>query len=167
MTRAPLIKTERLTLRHHEMADMEPFWAFYQSERAGYVSAPKNKTHMYYGFLSEIAAWDLLGYGGWAIDLDGQMIGQLSIIQPPHFPEREIGWILFDGFESTGYAYEAARAALDWAWGQGMETLVSYIDQNNPRSMALAERLGATLDPNAAKYDEVDVVYRHMPGGAA
>lgn len=165
MTRAPLIQTDRLTLRHHVMADFDPFWTFYQSDRAGYVSAPKNKTHMYYGLLSEIATWDLLGFGGWAIELDGKLVGQISICHPPHFPEREIGWILFDGYEGKGYAYEAARAALDWAWGQGMDTLVSYIDQNNPRSMALAEHLGAVLDTSAAKYDDVDVVYRHSPGG--
>ncbi len=166
MTRAPLITTDRLTLRHHEMVDMDPFWAFYQSGRAEYVSAPENRTDMYYGFLSEVATWDLLGFGAWAIDLDGQIIGQVSIIHPPHFPEREIGWIMFDGHEGKGYAHEAARAALDWAWDQGMETLVSYIDQSNTRSQTLAKRLGAVLDPNAAKYDEVDVVYRHVPGDA-
>ncbi len=164
---APILQTQRLTLRGHVMADMEPFWAFFQSDRAAFVDAPKNKSHMWYGFASEVGSWDLKGHGGWAVCLkDGTFIGQVAIGQPPHYPELEIGWIFFEGHEGKGYASEAARAVLDWAWTNlPIDTLVSYIDPRNSRSIALATKLGATHDVDAARPgDETPddcSVYRH------
>ncbi len=159
---APTLTDTDITLRHHVMADLDAFWAFYQSPRAEHVDAPSNKSHCWYGFSSEVGSWSLTGVGGWAIDADGVLAGQVAIIHPPHFPEMEIGWILFDGFERRNIAYRGARLALDWFWDNRPEdTLVSYIDRNNARSITLAKRLGAAADPSAEKYDDVDVVYRH------
>lgn len=141
---------------------MEPFWAFYQSPRAQWVDPPKNRTHMWYGFASEVGSWELVGMGGWAVEVEGALAGQVTVTQPPHFPEPELGWIVFDGFEGQGYAFEAAGLALAYARETiKPATLVSYIDHNNQRSIALAKRLGGVLDPDAATYDDVDIVYRH------
>ena len=163
MTQAPVITTERLRLRPHRMSDMDAFWAFFQSARAQYVDSPKNRTHLWYGFASEVGSWELQGQGGWAIETrDGALAGQVAVAQPPHFAERELGWILFDGFEGKGIAYEAAAAARDYAFETiGADTLVSYIDNRNARSIALAKRLGAFEDAAAARHDAGDVVYRH------
>ena len=43
----------------------------------------------------------------------------------------------------------------------GLFGLVSYVDPENRRSIAVAERLGARLDPGAPKQDPGDLVYRH------
>ncbi|MGH1415567.1 MAG: GNAT family N-acetyltransferase [Pelagimonas sp.] len=161
---APILDTPRLRLRPHVMSDFDAFATFFEGPRAAHMDKPQNPTHLWYGLSSEVGSWDLVGIGGWAVETrDGQLIGQVAITQPPHFAEREIGWILFDGYEGQGYAAEAATAALHWAWRQGMETLVSYIEKDNARSIALAERLGATLDPNGETYDDDDLVYRHSP----
>jgi RimJ/RimL family protein N-acetyltransferase len=70
--------------------------------------------------------------------------------------------MLYDGYEGNGYATEAAAAFRDWAFGAlGLQTLVSYLDPANLRSAAVAERLGAVLDPDAARQDPEDLVYRH------
>ena len=162
MTTAPTLTGTTLRLRAHVIDDMEAFWAFYQGPRAQYVSAPKNRTHLWYGFASEVGSWTLTGMGGWAIEVEGRIAGQVAVTHPPHFPEPELGWILFDGFEGRGLAQEAAQLALDYTRDHiRPASLVSYIDRNNSRSIALARRLGATLDPDAARYDDVDVVYRH------
>ncbi|WP_167648213.1 GNAT family N-acetyltransferase [Mameliella alba] len=165
---APTLHTPRLTLRPHVESDMTPFWDFHQSDRAAYVWRPKSLTHQWLGFASEVGSWDLLGHGGWGVDLkDGRVIGQVAITRPPIFPEREIGWIFFEGFEGKGYATEAATAALHWAWAQGWSTLVSYIHPDNTRSRALAERLGAVHDPDAqlpeGETAQETLVYRHSP----
>ncbi|MEL7026999.1 MAG: GNAT family N-acetyltransferase, partial [Pseudomonadota bacterium] len=43
----------------------------------------------------------------------------------------------------------------------GLSTLVSYIDPENARSIALAERLGAVRDDEAEKPEDNPLVYRH------
>lgn len=163
MTVAPTLQGKNIRLRPHRMSDTAPFWAFFQTSRAEYVSKPDNETHFWYAFASEVGSWALTGMGGWAIETaDGTLAGQVAVIHPPHFPETEIGWILFDGHEGQGIAFEAAQLALDYTWSTIQPaSLVSYIDHRNTRSIALAERLGATRDDAAEKYDDVDVVYRH------
>ncbi len=53
-------------------------------------------------------------------------------------------------------------ALRDWAMrALRLDGLVSYVHPENHRSAAVAERLGATLDPDAPKQDPGDLVYRH------
>jgi RimJ/RimL family protein N-acetyltransferase len=79
------------------------------------------------------------------------------------FPERELGWLVYPEAEGHGFAFEAATALRAWAREtRKFETLVSYIDPANLRSIRLAERLGAMLDPHAARPDPGDLVYRHF-----
>ncbi|NIZ13247.1 GNAT family N-acetyltransferase [Phaeobacter sp. HF9A] len=165
MSSAPTIETDRLILRPHEASDLDPFWNFFQSDRSRYVAKPDSFSQMWTGLMAEIGSWEVFGWGGLAIETkDGEFAGQVCISQPPHFPELELGWIVFDGFESLGFAFEAASAMRDYAFEiLEVPTLVSYIDQKNRRSIALAKRMGAALDPDAPTYDAMDLVYRHLP----
>jgi RimJ/RimL family protein N-acetyltransferase len=166
---APRIETERLALRAHVMADFPPFAAFFASDAARHVGGPLSEARCWYGFASDVGAWELLGFGNWAIEekATGAFAGQVGLNYPPHFPEREIGWILMPGFEGRGYATEAARAARAFAYGTlGWTTAVSYIEPENARSIAVARRLGCEEDPEAARFDPVDLVFRH-PGPEA
>lgn len=142
---------------------MEAFWVFYQSPRAEFMDKPKTRTHLWYGFASEVGSWELQGQGAWAIETaDGEIAGQVAVTQPPHFPEPELGWILFDGFEGRGLAFEAASAALEFARSKiRPASLVSYIDRRNVRSIALAKRLGGVEDTVADRFDDNDMVIRH------
>ena len=164
---APTLRSDVVTLRPHRIEDMEAFWTFFQSDRAAYVDGPSSRTQLWYGFASEVGSWTLVGQGGWAVETpDGRLAGQVAVTQPPHFPERELGWILFDGFEGRGLAFAGASLARDWAFANDPDApLVSYIDPENTRSIALAERLGAVQDAQAARYDPQDVVYRHRRAG--
>ena len=90
-------------------------------------------------------------------------LGQVGINYGPLFPEWELGWLVYPEAEGQGYAYEATTRLRDWAMHErGLSTLVSYIDPENRRSCRLAERLGATLDQDAARPDPTDLVYRHL-----
>ncbi|MCY1557462.1 Acetyltransferase (GNAT) domain protein [compost metagenome] len=92
----------------------------------------------------------------------GQCVGQVGINHGPLFPEKELGWMLYEGHEGQGYAMEAAGALRDWAFAErGFDTLVSYCDPANVRSIAVAKRLGAVLDPDAPRQDQEDLVFRH------
>ena len=173
MTTAPVIRTDRLRLRGHVMADFEPLYALFASDRARYMDGPIPARDTWFWVAAEVGSWPLQGIGSWGIERqsDGAFLGQVGINKPQHFPEREIGWVLLQAFEGHGYAREAAEAALGWARTQRFDTLVSYIDRENARSVALARRLGATEDPSAPLPDgdtpEDTVVYRHALAGAA
>lgn len=163
---APVLHTPRLTLRGHVLADLEALCDLFETDRARFMGGPLPRKAAWRLFASEVGMWDLRGFGHWGIETrDGIFVGQVGLSQPPHFPETEIGWTLLEGAEGKGYAAEAAQAALHWAWENGFETLVSYITPGNDRSIALAERLGATLDATASRPDgespSETLVYRH------
>ncbi len=148
---APTLHTQRLTLRAPVMADYPAYAAFVTSHRTQYMGGPHEAATAWSWFCNDTAQWALLGMGGLTVLREGLQIGQVAVCHGPLFPEPELGWFLFDGFEGQGFATEAARALLDWATGpRGLQTLVSYIDARNPASAGVARRLGGTLDPAAA-----------------
>jgi RimJ/RimL family protein N-acetyltransferase len=170
MTDAPVIRTERLTLRPHRLGDWEPFAAFFESEAARYVGGPLDRRRAWHGFASDVGSWNLLGFGCWGVDetATGTFVGQVGLGKPAHFPEAEIGWIVFPAFQRRGFAHEAALAARDYAYDTlGWTTAVSYIDRANAASIALARKLGCTEDPEAERWDPADAVYRHPAPEAA
>ncbi len=166
MTTAPTIETQRLRLRHHRSEDITPMVPLFASDWARYMGGPISHDELWRWIAAETISWDWLGFGSWAVELrdSGELIGQVGINKPPRFPEIELGWTIFPTHEGKGYAFEAAEAARDWGFETlGLQTLVSYIDPENARSIALAKRLGAELDSNAQSEDPEDLVYRHFP----
>lgn len=150
------------------MSDLDALCTLFEGPRAQFMGGPIARKAAWRWLASEVAMWDLMDHGAWGIEtLDGTFVGQIGILKPPHFPEAELGWTLLEQGEGKGFAFEAAGAVLTWAWAQGFETLVSYIDPANARSIALATRLGAVHDPAAAlpqgETAEETLVYRHSP----
>lgn len=159
----PTLHTERLVLRPPVEADFPAYFRFMASPRSRYMGGPYAKWPAWGLFCHDIAGWTLFGHGALMIDLreTGECIGQVGINHGPMFPEKELGWLLYEGFEGFGYATEAGGALRQWAATQGIARLVSYFDPENAASMAVAARLGAVPDPTAPVQDDGDVVYRH------
>ena len=167
MKTAPIIKTDRLLLREPTLEDWPSFAEVMTSDRAKFMGGPFSLEYAWGSFCHGIAEWQLFGVGNLSIELreTKTCIGQIEINQGPLFPEPELGWQLLAAAEGKGYALEAAIAMRDWAFRDGeLETLVSYIDPDNLRSIQLAERLGAVIDEHARRQDPVDLVYRHVSG---
>lgn len=160
---APTLTTKRLRLRQHQAGDFADFAHLFASDRAQYMDGPFEEWQAWDRFAAETGAWALNGCGSWAIELlEGGYIGQVGINKPVYFPEHEVGWLLYEGHEGKGYATEAARAAMGWAFGTfGLTTLVSYIDPPNTPSIRVAERLGGRLDDEAKRPCPTDLVYRY------
>ncbi len=134
------------------------------SDRARYMGGPKDDQGAWAAFSSELASWVLDDMGYWTAARKGtdEAVAFLGIMKPSIFPETELGWMTTPEGEGMGYAFEATKAALEWGFGpRGHQTLVSYIDPENARSIALAERLGAVRDDAADGPDPDDLVYRH------
>src|SRR5690606_3437229 len=144
----PTIITERLVLRPPVEADLAPMAAMLASDRARYMGGPYTPIGAWRLFCQDIALWQIYGHGGLMVDLraTGQCVGEVGINHGPLYPEKELGWLLFEGHERKGYAVEAAAAMRDWAFSVlRLPHLVSYIDPANKSSIAVAERLGGVL----------------------
>ena len=176
MTSDIRIETERLILRAPRMDDFEACAAFLADERSKTLGAGNLDRLEAWKVFSRIAGmWFLRGYGVFVVEdkSSGKPLGSIGPWYPITWPEKEIGWTIWTAdAEGKGIAFEAAQAARDYAFNTlGWETAVSYIDAGNTRSIALAERLGATLDPQAVvpDFDGEDpcLVYRHTKPEAA
>jgi RimJ/RimL family protein N-acetyltransferase len=135
------------------------------SPRSQFMGGPFDERGAWGMFCHDIACWSLYGHGGLMVDLPatGETVGQVGVNGGPLFPEQELGWLLYDGFEGRGYITEAAALMRDWAFGTlGVGSLVSYMDPRNSRSIAVAQRLGAVRDDEAPRQDPEDLVYRHL-----
>jgi len=100
-------------------------------------------------FALNVGHWQIHGYGYFTIEdkASGNPAGLSGIWNPEGWPEPELGYALFQEFEGKGIAYEASVRMRDWAFSDlGMTTLSSHIVPGNTRSIALAERLGATYE---------------------
>lgn len=170
----PVIQTDRLVLRPIGPQDFEPFAAFLASPRARFLGGPKSPAEAWRALATIVGHWTLRGFGNFAVTLRGETrcIGSMGPWYPEGWPERELAWSLWsEAAEGRGYAFEAMTRLRAWAYDTlGWTTAVSYIDRQNARSRALAERLGCSHDPDAAAPDSVHpiVVYRHpAPSGGA
>lgn len=164
---APTLVTERLTLRPIVLDDFGEYARLMASARSIHMGGPFEMAVAWGLFCHEVALWHLVGHGGLSIDLrsTGKCVGQVEINHGPLFPERELGWQIYEDYEGNGYITEAAGALLTWALNDlKLTTLVSYVDPDNVRSIAVARRLGGILDHGAARQDESDLVFRYRQG---
>jgi RimJ/RimL family protein N-acetyltransferase len=170
----PTIETEHLILRAPRAHDWEAFCAYALSDRAKYIRPDDyDRALVWRGFGHVVGHWVLRGFGLFIVTFKNSVtpLGMTGPWYPAGWPERELGWAAWSGeVEGKGIIYEAAVAARNHAFNDlGWETAVSYIHPDNTRSIALAKRLGAILDPDAAHPESETkcLVYRHPKPEAA
>jgi len=170
----PVLTTERLVLRAPAPADYAAWKEFYLTDRAGFVGGGTDVTagQAWRAFAATLGHWAIHGHGTFTVTdrATGRPVGGVGPWYPDGWPEPEIGWMIWTPeAEGKGVAAEATLAVRRHVYRDlGWRGAVSYIDRNNPRSIALAERLGCRVDEGAAK-PEVDaqlMVFRH-PGPEA
>jgi len=95
-----------------------------------------------------LAGYDLNGYSFFAVERksDGAFVGQVGLLHWDDIdgrPDVEVAYMLKRENWGRGYASEAARACMLWAF-ENLETdrIVSFIDVQNAPSIAVAERNG-------------------------
>lgn len=108
-----------------------------------------------------IAHWAERGFGLWCIELDGACIGFtglavprfeapfIAAIEATGQPCVEVGWRLASAHWGRGYAPEAAKAALRFAFDEvGLEQVVSFTAASNHKSRRVMDKLGLHHDPS-------------------
>lgn len=162
----PVLTTGRLVLRAPVAGDWPHWRAFALSDRSRFLT-DYDEPLAWRAFCHLIGMWVTRGFGSFVFHEKGsrEPLGMAGPWYPVDWPEAEIGWSVWSpGAEGKGYAFEAAEATVAHAFGTlGWQTAVSYIDPQNARSIALAQRLGARQDVDAAVPDPSDpcLVFRH------
>jgi RimJ/RimL family protein N-acetyltransferase len=152
---APELATQRLLLRRWRDSDLAPFAELNADpEVMGHIRDPMTRAESD-AFARRIE--DQLendDFGLWALEVrgSGAFAGFTGLARQtfaaPFNPSVEVGWRLAREAWGNGYATEAARAALDFAFGVlELEEVVSITTVRNLRSQAVMRRLGMTRDP--------------------
>lgn len=146
----PVRATRRLLLRPFEDRDRAPFAAINADpEVAAWLPAPLSPTESDRLMDQVIADARHRGFGLFAVQeqATGDFLGFVGLAVPAwqaHFtPVAEIAWRLARPAWGQGYATEAARDVLDWAFGTlGLPAIWSWTSVHNHRSWRVMERLG-------------------------
>ncbi|WP_312347317.1 GNAT family N-acetyltransferase [Stenotrophomonas acidaminiphila] len=143
------LETERLLLRPPCADDFDAFAAFCADplpmQHLGGVQAP---SVAWRSLATMAGSWHLLGYSMFSvIEKDsGRWVGRAGPWQPHGWPGPEVGWSIVPDRWGRGYAPEAARAAIDWAFDVlGWDQVIHTIAPDNRNSQAVARKLGARV----------------------
>jgi ribosomal-protein-alanine N-acetyltransferase len=149
------LKTERLVLRRWRDGDREPFAAMNADPEVMEHFPATLTRHESDALIDRIETrFDEYGFGLWALEVaeTGQFIGFTGLSVPgfnAHFtPAVEVGWRLSRSSWGHGYATEAARRALTFAFDDvELAEVVSFTSHTNLRSQMVMKRIGMTNDP--------------------
>jgi RimJ/RimL family protein N-acetyltransferase len=162
------LETERLLLRRWRDADRKPFAALNADpDVMRYFPAPLSPaaSDAYVGRI--LSAFAEQGWGLWALEAKatGEFLGYTGLavarFEAAFTPAVEVGWRLARAAWGSGYASEAARAAVAFGFGDlGLEEIVSFTAVGNTRSRSVMERIGMTRDP-ADDFDHPALPHGH------
>jgi len=162
------LQSDRLILRPWEERDRD-FWAdlnadpevmrFFESTR------DRAQSDVIFDRLKE--HFERHGFGFWVLERkeDGEPIGftglQIADFPAPFTPAVEIGWRLKRTEWKKGYASEAARVCLAFAFTRmGLRKVVSFAVADNEASFAVMRRIGMRRIP------QLDFDHPFLPAGS-
>ena len=171
-----MIETPRLRLRNWREEDIEPFIRHLNVEPVmRWLGGVRTREQQISSVRDRFMAWqESLGFTFWAVERksDGELLGfcGIKIADDPQSPVEgayEVGWRLREDAWGQGYAKEAARASLDFAFDRlEAERVVALTVEGNAPSWGLMIRLGMTrrpdLDYDTALWAEGPVIVYEM-----
>jgi RimJ/RimL family protein N-acetyltransferase len=148
----PQLDTDRLILRAFREDDFDAYAEICADpEVMRYLGdgKPLSRVEAWRQMAFIVGHWQLRGFGLWAIEekASGRLIGRAGLLQPEGWPGFEVGWTLGRAWWGNGYATEAAREALRYAFQElDRDHVISLIRPDNQPSIRVAERLGERLE---------------------
>jgi len=146
-----ILETERLILRPTRPEDdFEPLARIMaDAETVRYLGVePMNRFQSWRNMAMVMGHWAIRGYGFFSVTLKstGEWIGRVGPWYPEGWPGTEVGWTIAPWVRNKGYATEAARASMDYAFEElGWDQVIHLIEEGNEASVAVAQKLGSEM----------------------
>ena len=145
-----ILQTERLTLRNWTEADFEPFCHMCADpEVMKYFPATLTRHESLSLALNIKSLIDARGWGAWAVEDRHQreFIGFVGLHIPqdnlPFSPCVELAWRLATPYWGSGYATEAAKAAINFGFGElALAEIVAFTAAINHPSRRVMDKIG-------------------------
>lgn len=170
-----VIETERLVLRRPDEADAALQFRLLNTPTVmEHLGGPK-ELHEIEAKHAKSMAWFAQGGFGFMMLIEkssGELVGHagMKLVDNPLAPnpgDHEIGWLVREDRWRMGYAHEAMRAVVDWAFSSiGVPHLVALTCERNQPSWRLMEKLGMVrredldfTDPAFAPRDNPTIQY--------
>ena len=160
-----IMETERLRLREMTEEDApfmykllnSPGWLKFIGDR-NIQSIDDARDHIIEKYIS---MYDRFGFGLWLVEIKYQSIpiGTCGLIKRPELEDVDIGFAFLPEFTGQGYAYEAAKATMQYGEDQlKLERIVAITIPQNSRSINLLKKLGLEMTGNAGIPKDKDCV---------
>jgi RimJ/RimL family protein N-acetyltransferase len=143
------IETERLVLRAYEERDFDGLHELYSDADVvrWLYYGPTTPEESRVKLARKIAAHTLTDETGLAVAVelqDGTYVGDAGLfyMAPAEHRSIELGFSFLPAHQGNGYATEAARALVDWAFGVGFHRVYGRLEPRNTASARVFEKLG-------------------------
>lgn len=171
-TEMPTLETERLTIRPFVLADLEvahrvlsDAWDIPREEQAAHLAERERWLRWTVANYQELAALAQPPYGDRAVvqKEDGRLVGSAGLVPamgpfgrlsgfPANrgsrqmYPEVGLFWAVDPAYQGRGYATEAGRALIEYAFGElSLGRIVATTEYANVRSVAVMRKLGMRI----------------------
>lgn len=167
---APVLQTQRLSLRPHRADDFHPSVTMFADPAVTrYIGGkPSTSQETWMRMLRYPGLWALLGYGYWAIEerATGTFIGEVGFADfkrdftPSISGIPEAGWVIAPNAQGRGFATEACQAAHAWASEQiASSRAVCIIAPDNAASIRVAQNCGYREATHTTYRDQPTILF--------
>lgn len=153
-----ILETKRLILREMTQDDLPALQGILQDEETMYAyNGAFDEAETQAWLDRQFSRYAQYGFGLWAVVLkeSGGMIGQCGLTMQPWRGDEvlEVGYLFNRAFWHHGYATEAARGCMEYAFDRlGAREVCSIIRETNLPSRRVAERNGMTVRDSWVKH---------------
>lgn len=162
------LETDRLLLRLFRESDLDTYAEMCADPEVmrflnGY---PLSREEAWRNLAMVVGHWHLRGFGLWAVEekSTGCLIGRVGCWKPEGWPGMEIAWTLRRESWGRGYATEAAKVALRYAFDVlRQKHVISLIHPENTPSIRVAQRIGQRLEGRNEVMGSTVLVYGARP----
>jgi RimJ/RimL family protein N-acetyltransferase len=160
----PELETERLRFRMLNASDFPTYETWCADiDVMRYIGGKTLERVLAWRHLANLLGhWSLLGHGYYAVEekSTGTLVGRVGYTSQPGWPGFELGWTIAPAYQGRGYATEAARMLLRYAFDElDQAHVISIIHADNHPSRRVAEKLGQRVEGECVLIDTPYLLY--------